>query len=250
MIIPTQTTCEHRGRTLVGSVFGAARPRGVALFNHGISANRIGPRRFYTQIAQALAAAGITVALYDRIGHGESDGTMDQITIPDELDQIAAMIDAQAPGGGVHLIGHSLGAMESAVIAGRMPDRVATLTLFAPAAYVADEINGGHVLGKPIDPIMKGGTVDHAGQLVGKPLVDSVLAGFDPYAGLRAYTGPVHIHHGTNDEVVPMKYAAHYREIWGEQAQLTRHDTDHSFSSVAVRDALARATVADITRHS
>ncbi|RYH04388.1 alpha/beta fold hydrolase [Salipiger sp. IMCC34102] len=241
-MIPERLELTYRGRTLVGSRHAAADSRGLAILNHGFSANRIGPQRFYFEIARTLAAAGIDVVAYDRLGQGESCGTLDEITLPDEIAQIEAMVDAHGQGRPVHLIGHSLGGMESACVAARLPRRIASLTLYAPAAYIADEITGGTVLGKPVDPIDAGGVVDHMGQPVGQPLVASVRAGFDPYAGLSAYTGPVQIHHGSQDEVIPMRYVERYARIWGARARLIRHDTDHGFSAIEVRKALARDT--------
>lgn len=229
----------HEGRTLRGTRHGPEVPRAHVLFAHGFSANRMGSGRMIVDFARLLAARGFAVVAFDRAGHGESDGAFFDVNVPDELSQLAAMADSVA--GPLHLAGHSLGGMELATLAGRRPQKVASLTLWAPAAASADEVARGEILGRPAGRIDAEHPFDVEGQALG-PAFAAGYEGYDPYEGLSAYTGPVHLHHGEGDEVVSPQYSRRYAQAW-PQAELTLYpDTDHGWSRLdARRDLMARS---------
>ncbi len=89
----------------------------------------------------------------------------------------------------MHLVGHSLGGMESATLAGRRPDRIASLTLLAPAAASVDEVANGKILGRPYGSILAGEPFDVNGQALGPAFVHG-MEGYDAYAGLTGYRVP------------------------------------------------------------
>ena len=231
MSIVEPLSLRHGALSLRGSRYPAGARR--VLLCHGFKSNRMGPGRFYVELARALQEAGLTVESWDRAGQGESDGALSDLTLEDELQQLERMIDA-CGGKGVHLVGHSLGAMEAAALAGRVPGKVAGLTLLAPAAAVHDEVCGGTVLGRPVSEIERSGYVDLGGQIIDQTFIDSARA-FDPYAGLRAFDGPVTVHHCRDDAVVPYRYSERYAEIW-PQARLHLHDSGgHGFEEAPLR---------------
>lgn len=233
----------HRGLTLRGTRHGLQEASANVLVAHGFSDSRIGPGRLIVDFARALAARGLAVFAFDRAGHGESDGAFFDVNVLDEIEQLAAM--AESVPGPLHLVGHSLGGMELATLAGRAPDKVTTLTLWAPAAASADEVARGSILGKPagrIDP-------DHPFDVNGQALGPAFAAGYDdysPYVGLSAYAGPVHLHHGEADQVVPVDYSRRYARIW-PQAELRLYpNADHTWSQLSPRQELMAESVRQI----
>ena len=242
-VIPERITLQLGALTLVGSRHVPHRPTGLrVLMNHGFSDSRIGPGRALVDLARLLTARGVEVFAFDRAGHGESGGRFFDVTIPHELQQIGAMIDhVQARGDGpLHLLGHSLGAMETALVAAGRPGQIASLTLWAPAAVVVDDLAEGRIQGQPIDPAR--GVFDFQGQGLG---LDFVATGrdLDPFAGLAAVDAPVHLHHGGQDQVVPLRYAERYAQAFGTRATLQVYpEADHGWTRLADRQRLLNSS--------
>lgn len=236
---------DHRGKILRGTLYMGNGPE-VMLLCHGFGGTRTGPGRLFVEMARALQAEGTSVLTFDRIGHGESCGSLADVTIEDEIAQLCQMLGAgPARGRMVHVVGHSLGAMEAASLAARMPDRISSLTLLAPAAAIVDDVARGQIIGRSLGPIRAGGIVEHDGQAVAAPIVDSART-FNPYAGLRSYRGPVTLHHGTADRLVAPSYSERYAKLL-PRATLHLHDgADHDFSDVALR----RRIIAGVQLHT
>jgi pyruvate dehydrogenase E2 component (dihydrolipoamide acetyltransferase) len=77
-----------------------------------------------------LAAAGRVIAI-DLPGHGGSSVMTEDDPVAEVIVRVEAALDAIAPGK-LHLVGHSFGAGIAALLAGRRPDRVSSLSLIAP----------------------------------------------------------------------------------------------------------------------
>lgn len=187
----------------------------------------------------------MSAVAFDRLGHGESDGDFRAITISDEIEQVRRMIGwaGDQAGGPVHVVAHSLGAVEAAKAAAADPHAVASLTLWAPAAAFSDEIAGDQIQGPSLDPLYETGTFDFRGQALGRAFVDDAR-GVDPYAGLQAYGRPAHIHHGEADEIVDISYGRRYADLWGEQATFTPYPgAGHTWADLDARTALLDRTV-------
>lgn len=249
MSLPTAIDLDHNGRRILGVRYPSPAPTGTSvLLNHAFGVTRTGVGRAFVELARGLCDAGCTVYAFDRLGHGESDGRFHDITVPDELSQLSAMLDyvRAESRGQVHVLGHSLGGMESACLVAQRPDDVASLTLWAAAAVFVDDIKNNEIQGKSLAPLYETGTFDHNGQALGLPFVDTARS-FDPFKGLDAFQGPVWIHQGAADNVVPMKYAERYAKIWAETATLYRYpDADHGWNNLADRTLLLQRSVADI----
>jgi pimeloyl-ACP methyl ester carboxylesterase len=91
----------------------------------------VADRRAWREVAGALHAAGATVVAYDRRGFGQTPAT--EATFR-HVDDLRAVVDAVAPSDGpAHLVGNSQGGLIALDLALAAPQRVATLTLIAPA---------------------------------------------------------------------------------------------------------------------
>ncbi|MDM7892308.1 alpha/beta fold hydrolase [Curtobacterium caseinilyticum] len=239
----TPTTLDHGGRTIRGWQWepqdGTAADAPVVLLVHGFSSTALGGQQLFVQTARHLVARGAVVRSHDRLGQGVSDGEFADITIRDEVDQVVAMIDAADRGQGVHVVAHSLGAVESALAAAREPSRVRTLTLWSPAGVVVDDITEHDAIqGQPLAPVRERGWFDFGGMPLGQAFVADVQDGLDVYGPVSGYTGPADVVHGTEDAIVPVSYGRRYAELL-PGARLTVVDgADHGWSSVPFRERL------------
>lgn len=241
----TSIRLEHRGGALRGWEYRpASAPSaagGAVLFVHGFGDSSIGPRQLFVQAATALTDTGLTARSYDRLGHGTSDGRFADISIGDEVEQVVTMIRAFSADQGVPIdvVAHSLGAVESAMAAARVPDLVRSLTLWSPAGVVVDDIAVHNTIqGQPLAPVRDRGWFDFGGTALGRGFVDEVRDGLDVYAQARGYDGPVDVLHGTADEIVPVEYGRRYGELLSGATFTAVEGADHVWSSVPWREQL------------
>jgi pyruvate dehydrogenase E2 component (dihydrolipoamide acetyltransferase) len=125
----------------------------------------------------ALAETGRAIAL-DLPGHG---GSTKQVGAGDTDALIAAVASALDALGvaRAHLVGHSLGGAVAAALAARLPDRVASLTLIAPAG-LGREINASFIDGfihaaRRKDAVEVLQLLVHDPALVSRTMVEDVL---------------------------------------------------------------------------
>lgn len=250
-------TLGHRGQTLHGWQLGEVAPPdgggdahgapGPALLVHGFGSTDTGGQQLFVQTARTLAEHGVGVRSYSRLGHGTSDGDFTDITIGDEVDQVSSMIRTLATDAGrpVHVVAHSLGAVESAIAASRAPGLVATLTLWSPAGVVVDDIaRDDDIQGRPLAPAREHGWFDFGGMALGTGFIDEVTSGLDVYASIAAYTGPAEVLHGTADQIVPLEYGQRYGDLLPGATFTAVEDGDHGWSSVPLRRVLLDHLVA------
>lgn len=113
----------RRGRIEARDVQGAGAVDTVLLL-HGFA----GDGGTWAALTAALSRAGKTVIAPDLPGHGADEGT------PQGIDDLLAAVTARVAGAGrLHVVGHSLGGHVATLFAAAEPDRVASLTLIAPA---------------------------------------------------------------------------------------------------------------------
>jgi len=241
---------EHRGSTLRGWQLGpvGSTPDGrAALLVHGFGSTDTGGQQLLVQAGRVLADHGVAVRSYSRLGHGTSDGAFTDVTIGDEVEQVVGMVRALAADAGrpVHVVAHSLGAVESALAAARVPESVASLTLWSPAGVVVDDIaEHDEIQGQPLAPAREQGWFDFGGMALGTAFIDEVTAGLDVYATIDRYTGPAEVMHGTADQIVPPEYGRRYAEVLPGAAFTPVEDADHGWSSVPLRRTLFDRLVA------
>jgi pimeloyl-ACP methyl ester carboxylesterase len=113
------------------AIRGEAAGEGSAIvLCHGITATR----RSVIHGSRRLERAGYRVIGYDARGHGESDPAPPGggYGYPQLRGDLAGVIDGQAGGGRVVLVGHSMGAHTAVGFALENPDRVAGLVAIGP----------------------------------------------------------------------------------------------------------------------
>lgn len=107
----------------------------TVVFVHGIAVDNLSSLYFTLapQVAQRTRAV-----LYDLRGHGKTERPATGYTLDDLHEDLAAVLDAEAPKGPVILLGHSYGGLIALSFALRFPDRVSGLALVDPPLPVGD----------------------------------------------------------------------------------------------------------------
>lgn len=241
-------TLEHRGRTVRGWELGTVEPgRPAVLLVHGFGSTDTGGQQLFVQTARRLHEHGAAVRSYSRLGHGTSDGEFADVTISDEVEQVTSMIRTLAADAGdpVHVVAHSLGAVESALAAAQVPELVTTLTLWSPAGVVVDDIaRKDEIQGQPLAQAREQGYFDFGGMALGTAFIDEVTSGLDVYDGIDRYTGPAEVLHGTADQIVPVAYGERYGDVLPGATFTPVEGADHGWSAVPLRRLLLDRLVA------
>jgi pyruvate dehydrogenase E2 component (dihydrolipoamide acetyltransferase) len=228
---PAPRDIEAGGRRLRVLEIGEGAP---IVFIHGFGADL----NTWMFNQPALADKHRTIAL-DLSGHGGStkimDFALDAAGFAADIDHVLAALGV----GRVHLVGHSMGGAIAVSFAGSHPDRVASLTLIAPAG-LGPEINGEFIDGfvkaerrRDAQEVLR--LLVHDPDLVSRAMVedvlrykrlDGVIAALSAIADewfpngaqrqkfdLSALTMPVQIVWGREDRIIP---AAHGDALAGK----------------------------------
>lgn len=114
---------------------GPRRPAHPVVFIHGLGMDNLSS--FYYTLANPMAHAGAEVILYDLRGHGLSERPPTGYRVADSVADLAALLDALAVDGPVHLVGNSYGGTVALSFAVAYPSRVASLVLIEAHFSVA-----------------------------------------------------------------------------------------------------------------
>jgi alpha-beta hydrolase superfamily lysophospholipase len=175
----------------------------------------------YDHVATALAARGLNVWAIDHRGHGQSQGDRGDIgsweSVVSDLNELVDLAAGQGAGGPMFLVGHSLGGAVSIAYALAHQDRLAGLSLSAPAIKLPAELLALAELPE-IPPLSLAGLVSSDPAVVqayaddplvylGPPpanLLLGVMATVDSLvARLPELTLPIQIMHGSADALIP-----------------------------------------------
>ena len=184
-------------------------------------------------LADSLAAHGIASIRFDFNGHGESEGSFEQMTVPNEIEdarRVYEWVRADGRFSRIGIAGHSQGGVVTAMLAGELGRKALRggVVLFAPAAVLRDDAIRGQVGGQaPFkgDPLDPPAYVEVWGRRLGRDYVTTAFR-LPIYETAAGYKGPACIIHGTGDRVVPYTYGLRFHQLWrgSEYHQLERFD--------------------------
>lgn len=100
---------------------------------HGVA----GYHSVFHPLTRHLVALGFRVLQFDLIGRGDSSfHSNGMFGIDEHIDQLLSLLNSLGIHAPVHLVGHSIGGAIATVFAARLPKRVQSLTLVAPAGLM------------------------------------------------------------------------------------------------------------------
>lgn len=204
----------------------------LVLLVHGFNGHKDMP--LFTELERQLNARGIATIRFDFNGHGESEGSFLDMTIPNEIEDARRIYQyvSQLPGvESVSAVGHSQGGVVVAMLAGQLgTDKIKSIALLAPAGELKDDTAKGDLFGTQYDPqnIPEYITL-YTGLKVGRAFL-ATTPHLPIYETAAKYTGPVLIVHSEDDELVPYVYGERFKQGYKNVHLETLHAFDHSFT--------------------
>ena len=211
----------------------------LVILCHGFSGNCDG--KLERVLAKDIVKAGMAALRFDFNGHGKSEGLFQDMTVPNEIEDLKKVIkwaQDQPWVESIALVGHSQGGVVVGMVAGELGDSIIKAeVLMAPAAVLRDDALRGNTMGAYYDPWnIKGDYIElpgspEAGSLkLGKNYIHTAMT-LPVYETSEKYEGPTLILQGTHDRIVPYTFAERYHEkIKGSKLKLIDGE-NHGFSN-------------------
>ena len=192
----------------------------LLILEHGFTGHM--EERHILAVARAALRAGYACLRIELYGHGSSDGSFRDHTVPKWVSEMLTVIDHAAAlpfADGIYLAGHSQGGLTAILAAAHKRDVIRGLIPLSPALMIRDHARKGISFGLSFDP-------EHVPEELAIPggrILDGNYfrtAMFLPVReALEAYKGPVLIIHADTDETVPVSCALKAAGIF-ENAEL------------------------------
>lgn len=219
----------------------------VLLF-HGFTGDKLEPHRIFLKLSRRLAAGGTAVLRFDFSGSGESDGDFEEMTFSSEVREAEAIMDyalslPATDGKNLGVVGLSLGGAVAATLAGRRPDTLRSLVLWAAADRGVLEQGLSRGMEEKKHYRDNRGCYDLGGLWLNGSFLED-LKKWDPSAQVQKFPGRVLIIHGSQDETVPMVTAHKYYEGLSGRADLEIIEgAGHTFNRHDWEDQVLAKTV-------
>lgn len=185
---------------------GNKKTRALVIYVHGFVSDQSGEKALF--FGKQFNQAGMAYLAFDHRGHGKSSGTMREMTVTRNLDDLdLIMTTVRSDFSKTVLIGSSMGGQTAAWYALRNPDIVTANLLIAPAFQFFQ--NRKAELGpEGLERIKKDGYYtfknDWVEVTIGSQLFDDA-AKYPMESLIESYRTPTLILHGTEDDSVPVK---------------------------------------------
>lgn len=230
----------------------------AVLFCHGFTGNRVEPQRLFLELARRLTRQSLAVLRFDFGGHGESEGSFQDLTLTGELQDVQAAwehlgacprVDASRRA----LLGFSLGGYLAARSAPRLEASGAKALVLWSAVDDPRRRLGLHFFGlHGEDKMLSGESIDVGGLWLG-PSFAQDLSLHDNVRPGEGFRGAVLSLHGERDQTVPREAQETYRDILGEREGAFESSivplAGHLYDRVPARETLHRETERFLMRH-
>jgi pimeloyl-ACP methyl ester carboxylesterase len=205
---------------------GDAAPPAVVVIGHGVTSHW--DRPWQTELAEALADAGLASVLVSYAGNGNSEGRFEDVTPTKEAADLGSVLDALAAWGVSRLAyaGHSMGGAVG-VLRASSDDRLVALVSLAGMFHVRTfmERTFGHLV--PGEGLM----LDKPGCVWNRTLADDAARIGSLHVQAAAVRVPWLLVHGEADELVPFQDAIDARAAAGGRPDLVAlPGIDHRFT--------------------
>ncbi len=216
---------KKNGKKIAGKAFvpeKGCQSYPTVIFSHGFN----GTYKNLQDHGHGFAEAGIACIFFDFCGGGVeslSDGTLQEMTVLTEIEDLECVIDAVSEfdyvdADKLFLQGESMGGFVSAYVAAQMPERIKALVLWYPAFVVPDDAKRRFENGE---------NVCFGLELC--PDFNKAAMNIEIFHIISQYTGAVKLIHGDQDPVVPVSYSHHAAEVYRDASLTVIPGAGHGF---------------------
>lgn len=207
----------------------------LVLILHGFNANKEMP--LLTELSTQLNQRGIATLLFDFNGHGASEGSFLDMTIPNEMEDARRMYAyaQKLPNvTSISAVGHSQGGVIVGMLAGELGEKgFKSIVLMSPAPELKKDTARGELFGVTYNPKNPPEYITLSNGLkVGRAFLETTQH-LPIYEVSKKYTGPVLVLHSTDDSLVPYRYGVEYSSVFPHARLKTVHGFDHNFTQDA-----------------
>lgn len=218
-VIKTAFSCMRAQLTIRGYEFRqAGENQPIAIVCHGFMANH----KMVAHFARRLASWGYAAYCFDFCGGcvagGKSKGKTTEMSVLTEVEDLEAVLAyAKAlpytAAQGTLLMGCSQGGLVCALTAAKRGAEIEQLALLYPALCIPDDARAGKMMFARFDPQNVPKTLWCGPMHLGRRYVTDVLD-MDPYREIAPYPGDVLIVHGTDDQLVNIRYSRRAKDVY------------------------------------
>jgi len=178
----------------------------LVTYLHGFASDQFGEKVLY--LRDRFVAAGFAFLTFDHRGHGRSSGTIMDLTVSRNLEDLAAVLQQHGSGYARRiLVGSSMGGQTAAWYAARHPDEIAAAVLIAPGfRFIERRMEELGPAG--LERLRTTGRVAYKNQWVDVTIGPALFDDAGQYTVdrlLPLYRTPSLLLHGTEDESVPFE---------------------------------------------
>ena len=204
----------------------------LVMILHGFNASK--EMYLLTELSKQLNERGIATVLFDFNGHGNSEGSFLNMTVPNELEdarRVYAYVKNLPGVTSISAVGHSQGGIVTGMLAGELGENgLKCIVLMAPAPELKEDTARGELFGIKYDPKQVPEYITlSTGLKVGRAFLETTQH-LPIYEVSAHYTGPVLVLHSEDDNLVPYRYGVEYSKIFPHAQLKTVHGFDHNFT--------------------
>ncbi len=188
----------------------------IVIFSHGFGGDMT--FHLFEPLLKNLNQIGIGVLRFDFNGCGKSEGKFEDMTVPNEIDDLINVIAYArqlSVTKSISLLGHSQGGVVTSMVSGDCGyPQIECEVLLSAAAVLRDDALRGMTHGGHFDPWHLYDEVYPVGggHSIGRPYIQSAMT-LPIYETSEKYSGPALVLNGMADVVVPYTYAERYHRV-------------------------------------
>ncbi len=205
----------------------------IVIFSHGFGGDMT--FHLFEPLTQNLNQLGIGVLRFDFNGCGQSEGKFEDMTVPNEIEDLINVIAfaRQLPvTKNISLLGHSQGGVVTSMASGACGfPQISCEVLLSAAAVLRDDALRGMTHGGHFDPWHLHDTTYpvSGGHSIGRPYIQTAMT-LPIYETASKYTGPALVINGMADVVVPYTYAQRYHKALKNSALTLLPGENHTYN--------------------
>ncbi|PJI09185.1 MULTISPECIES: alpha/beta hydrolase family protein [Clostridium] len=222
---------KRAGLNLVGTLEKPELKEGekcpLVIIMHGITEERQKP--IPLSMAEELLKHSIASVRFDFNGHGESEGSFEDMTVMNELEdarEILRYAKSLDFAESISIFGHSQGGVVAGMIAGCYQNDISCIVQMSPAATLKDDAIIGTIMGMQYDPNNIPEYISFWDKRLSS-LYFSTAQYLPIYEMSARYKGPVCLIHGTGDNIVSCNASKKYHEVYADSELHLIEGQDH-----------------------